>query len=558
MPRLKTNLSCRFLPGILASTCSIAFAADAPKSFWPFGQKAPATPAPKLGQRDAAKADKHTKNIDEFFAKPAIPTLTFTFAPEEWENLKKDHRRYAECVMIEEGGKTYEGVAVKLKGAAGSFQGPDGKPGLTLNLGKFKGAERFHGQKKFHLNNCAQDGTYLMELIGGEIARKCGVPASRCTHAFVKWNGRDLGLYVLKEGFTKDFLAKFFRDVDGDLYDGGFVREIDENSEKDQGDPNDKENIKQLLAACREGDPAKRAAMLEQILNIEAFITFTALESILAHWDGYNFNRNNYRFYQDPKNKQFVFFLHGMDQVFGDANAPAVRDSGSLVGQAVFGLPGMRQKYQERVQLIYDQVLKPIDWGARVSEAGKVVQAALAKKNPQWAKDYEGQIQSARSRVEQRIAMLGKQLGDLPKPIAFSPQGIAKIEPKGWRTEGSAAQIDEAQADGKPVLRIKADGDTQASWRKNLALEPGKYRFEAKVKAHGVEAAEGQSGKGVGVRISGGSRHGQNEVAGSTGWQTIAYQFDAPGGDVVLVAELRATKGEALFDKDSFQLVRVQ
>jgi hypothetical protein len=429
---------------------------------------------------------------------------------------------------------------------------------MTISFDKYKGAERYHGQKKMHLNNCAQDGTYLMELIGGEISRKCGIPASRCTHALVKWRGRDLGLYVVKEAFTEDFLAKFFKDVEGDLYDGGFVREIDENSEKDQGDPKDKANVKQLIAACRESDAQKRLAALEEILDIDSYITFTALESILAHWDGYNFNRNNYRFYQNPTTKKFVFFLHGMDQVFGDPNAPAVRDSGSMVGQALFTLPGMRQKYQERVEQIYEQVLKSIDWGARVTEAGNHVKAVLEKKNPKWAKDYEGQIQGARSRVEQRIASIGKQLGDMPKPLKFSPQGIAKIEAKGWRTEGSAAAMDEMQSEGKHVFHIRADGETTASWRKSLALERGKYRLEAQVRTVGVQAVPGQSGEGAGLRISGGNRIGQNALAGDSPWKTVAYQFEAPGGDVVLVAELRASKGEAWFDKNSFQLVRVQ
>jgi hypothetical protein len=527
---------------------------------WPFPPLKPVEPRSSLalGKRETSKPDKQLKAIDEFYATPIIPALTFEFDPEEWENLRKDNRRYAEGMMVEEGGKTYKNVAVKLKGAAGSFQGPDGKPGLTVSFDKYKGAERFHGQKRMHLNNCAQDGSYLMELIGGEISRKCGIPASRCTHAFVKWQGRDLGLYVVKEAFTKDFLSKFFKDVDGDLYDGGFVREIDENSEKDQGDPKDKANVKQLMAACREQDPQKRMAALDQILNIEAYITFTALEAILSHWDGYNFNRNNYRFYQDPTSKKFVFFLHGMDQVLGDPNAPAVRDSGSMVGQALFSLPGMRQRYQERVQLIYEQVLKPIDWAARVTEAGKSVQAALEKKNPRWAKDFEGQIQQARSRVEQRIASVGKQLGDMPRPLNFTPQGVARLEPKGWRSEGSAAAIDETQAEGKQVFHIRAQGDTNASWRKSLSLERGKYRFEAQVRTVGVQAVPGQSGEGAGLRISGGTRFGQNALGGDSPWKTLAYQFESPGGEVVLVAELRASKGEAWFDKQSFQLIRVQ
>jgi hypothetical protein len=46
-----------------------------------------------------------------------------------------------------------------------------------VTFDKFKGAERFHGMKKFHLNNCAQDGSYLNELIAGEMARVAGVCA---------------------------------------------------------------------------------------------------------------------------------------------------------------------------------------------------------------------------------------------------------------------------------------------------------------------------------------------------------------------------------------------
>lgn len=550
----------------ILSACSaagvLAFASDSSAQSTnasPLPPLSSAVPAPVLNQRDVTKATKNQKEIDEFLFSPNFPTLAFEFVPEEWENLKKDGRRYAECTMIEVGnGLRNENVAVKLKGSAGSFQGPDGKPGLTLNFDKYKGSDRYHGQKKIHLNNCAQDGTYLMEKVAGEIARKSGVPASRCTHAFVKWQGRDLGLYVIKEAFTKDFLAKFFRDVDGDLYDGGFVREIDENCEKDQGDYKDKSNLKQLLTACREQDAQKRWAALEQILDVEAFITFTSLESILSHWDGYNFNRNNYRFYQDPKTKKFVFFLHGMDQTFGDPNAPAVRDSGSLVGQAVFSNPAWRAKYRERVEQVYEQVLKTIDWPARVVEIGNEVKAALEKKNPQWAKDYEGRIQEARSRVEQRIAAIGKQLGDMPKPLSFSAQGIAKIDTKGWRTEGSATKIEESNTEGKPVFRIQAEGDTAASWRKSLRLDPGKYRFEGRVRTAGVQASESSSGNGAGLRISGGTRTGQNSIAGDSAWQTVGFQFDTPGGDVVLVAELRASKGEAIFDKDAFQLIRVQ
>jgi len=527
----------------------------------PAPQPAPAAPSAvgPVPRKDLPKPEKHAKLIDDFFAEPQIPFLTVDLKPEDWEFLKKDPKRYSECTVTDADGKVFKNVAVKLKGSAGSFQQPDGKPGLTLNFNKLKGADRFRGMSKLHLNNGAQDGTYLMELIAGEMCRKAGVPASRCSHALVKWQGRDLGLYVVKEAFTKEFLAKFFADPTGDLYDGGFARELDGTEEKDQGDEKQRDNIKELVAACREGDATKRWARLEAILDVDKFLTFMALEAITCHWDGYNFNRNNYRVYFDATSKKAVFFAHGLDQPFGDPNFPVLRDSGAMVGQAVFSNPAWKAQYPERLREVYEKVIVPIDWPARVTEAGNAVKAALEKKNPQLAKDYVGQITNARSRVEQRLAVLGKQLGAMPKPLQFSPQGVAKVESKGWRPEGSGATTDEAQGEGRPVFRIKATAVSGASWRKNLALTPGKYRFEARVRTVGVEPAPGPNGEGAGVRISGGAtRDAENAAKGDVPWKTVGYQFTAPGGEVVLVAELRAAKGEAWFDKDSFQIIRVQ
>jgi spore coat protein H len=507
------------------------------------------------------KKDKHRKNTDDFFLGPVVH-LEFKFDPEEWENIKKDNRRYAEAVMIETSPdgtkKTYKGVAVKLKGAAGSFQGPDGKPGLTLNFDKYKGAERFHGMDKFHLNNGSQDGSLLNEFVGGEMCRAANVPASRCTHAIVKWQGRDLGLYLLKESFTKDFLSYFFEDNTGSLYDGHFVSEIDGNLEKQQGaDKTDRSDLKALVDACRQGDPKVKWQKIYEHLDVDEFLRSFAMESVLCHWDGYNFNRNNYRVYFDPKTKRAHFFCHGMDQILGDPNSPVVRDPGSLVGQSVWSNPDWRTHYRKLAEEIYAKALKPRDWEAVITTQGKKIQDALTRwQNPKAAQDYQGQINAARDRAVNRVLAIGKQFGDMPKP--FDWQGnIAKLGPKQWRNEGGGA-FGELVMDGQKCMHIRADGSAAASFRRSVALEPGRYRFEAHVKVANVDGPGDSSGEGAGLRISGGTRSGVNGLKGNSQWQKIGFEFDSTGADVVLVAELRAPKGEAWFQADSFQLVRIR
>ncbi len=507
----------------------------------------------------ASKEQKHAKEADEFFA-GEIPRLKIELSPEERERLQKDERHYVEATLTEStpaGPRLYEKVSVKLKGSAGSFQHMDGKPGLTLNFDKIKGGERFHGMMKFHLNNCAQDGTYLNELIAGAMARKAGVPASRCSHAFVEFNGRDLGLYVLKEAFTPDFLAAFYKNTDGDLFDGGFCAEVNENSEKDKGDPKDKTALKELIAACQEGDAAKRWERLGKILDIDKFMSFCAMEDLLCHWDGYNFNRNNYRFYRDPDTGLFSFFLHGMDQMFGDENFPVMRDYGTLVGGAVMHCPQAAPLYRARVESIFENVLLKEDWAARITAEGKRVQNAIAGKDGRWAKEYEGAINDARGKVARRIAAVGRQLGAIPKPVVFDANGVLKLT-KGWSQEGTGAVCDEAAKDGQLALHIRAEAATVASWRQTLHLDAGRYRLEGKVATANVVGVKDPSGEGAGLRISGGVREGQNAAVGSAAWQPLGYTFETPGGDIVLVAELRASKGEVWFARDSLRIVKAK
>ena len=184
---------------------------------------------------DAADNDaKHRAAQTEFLRGPMV-SIAFEVKVEDIEALEKNPRHYVEGKMTV-GDKTWKGVALKLKGASGSFKPVNEKPCFTLNLDKFKGAERFHGFKKLHLNNANEDPSFLRQQLCGEMVRAAGTPAIRCTHAFVSLNGRDLGLYVFTEGYTPDLLAPFFADPHGDLYEGGLCKDIDAELTKDAGE----------------------------------------------------------------------------------------------------------------------------------------------------------------------------------------------------------------------------------------------------------------------------------------------------------------------------------
>ena len=504
----------------------------------------------KSAKGDGDKGAKHRAAQAELF-RGMIPTIWIQLSEEDIKALQDDPRRYVEGKMVI-GDQTYKGVALKLKGADGSFKPIDQKPGWTVNLDKFKGADRFQGLTKFHLNNANEDPSFLHQLLCGEMARAAGVPAIRCTHALVKLNERDLGLYVLTESYTKDFLAQYFKDHDGDLYESGFIKDIDEELTKDAGDKQDFSAIKQLIAASGVDDPAERWKKLGEILDRDRFASFLAMEALLGVADGYDFGKNNYRLYQDPTTKLLSFIPHGMDQPLTEVDFGIQREPGTIVGRAFVGCPEGRALYRERVATIYEKVFAKRDWSARATEVSAKVLAVVHTHDAGFAKRLAPEMENTAKTVGQRVAQIAAQLADLPEPLAFDKTGAARLT-KGWgaKNEGGA-KLERTTTEGQACLRIAAEGETQASWRTGAALPPGRYRFEAKMKTRGVE------GDGAGLRISGKDPTG-DWVHGDSDWRPVNYEFDVAedGGEVVLVAELRGRKGEARFAVDSMRLVRL-
>lgn len=370
----------------------------------------------------SVSAPKKTDPSDELFAK-LVPRLEIQITAEALSSLSLQPREYVRA-NVREGLKVYTNVAVKLKGSRGSYRPVEDKPDLTLNFDHFVEKQLFHGLDKLHLNNSVTDPTYLNELIGSELFLSAGVPTARTTQARVILGARDLGLFVLKEGYNKRFLKRFFDRTDGNLYDGGFIRDIYDNLEKDSGSgPNDWSDLRQLYSAAIEPDLARREERLAKVLDLDRFITFAALERLAVHWDGYTGNRNNYRIYNDPTTGRFVFFPHGMDNLFRDSNFPLIPGvastgfggggfgggrggrggRGGILTQSVFDVPDLYRKYLEQVGKLLEQQFTTANLNKIVDTAVEKFRQQLGESEPALFANLVNQANAARSRLATRV-----------------------------------------------------------------------------------------------------------------------------------------------------------
>ena len=514
------------------------------------------TPPPKKEKTDPATPGEKAKRraeIEAYYTAP-IQRLAVVIKSAAMEQLRAEPRLYIEG-ELSEGATAHPHVGMKLKGSEGSFKPIDEKPGFTLNFDKYSGSERFHGQKKLHLNNGNEDPSFLREWLAGEMGRAAGLPAGRCTHALVSLNGKDKGLYVVREGFTKDFLAAHFGNDTGALFEGHFCKEIDAELQLDSGDESARGSLKEIVAACEVEDPAARWARLTKVLDPEAYALYLAFEQAVDFSDGYDFNLNNYRLYLNQG--RLYFILHGMDEVFKNPEASLQRGPKSHLGQAFLGCPQGRALYREKITGIYEKVLRGRDWPVLIEAKAQTVKAALVAAGSRKGKEFAQQAEALKADVLKRIESVGEQLKDWPEPLAFDAQGVAVLS-KGWHEENESGEAAALGEDGS-ALRVTAKDESTASWRCTTQLEPGRYRFEGRARAKSVDALDDEKGRGAGLRISGAPDKRSNALAGDSDWAELKYDFVVSDPrEVILVAELRARKGEAWFAREAFRLVRLK
>lgn len=484
-------------------------------------------------------------------------------------------KRPAVKVTVTEGEKTYKDVALHLKGAAGSFRSIDDEPSLTLNFDKFVKGQTFHGVERISLNNSVQDRSLLNEKIAREMFAAAGVPVPRAAHAKVKLNGRDLGVYVLTEAFNKQFLARHFKNPDGNLYDGGFVKDVDDGLEKSSGpNPNDRSDLDRLVEAAKEPQD-KRLAKLGQVLDLDRFITHMALDVMTCNWDGYAINKNNYRIYHDPDSDKLVFMPHGMDQMFGvmrvGTGLPLFPRMQGLVARAVLQVPEGRELYRQRISQLMTNVYNVEVLTNRIFQLTDQLRPSLTEQGPNGARFQQREAAHFARRVAERAVSVREQLSAPDRTLKFDTMGFARIGPWRPRADYGKPVLEELVQGGKAILHVNANGASCVGlWSTKVQLAPGRYRLEGKVKGTGIVADAGDDRKaGAGLRING--RRFAQKVTGSSDWTPIVFEFeiqDQQSGfgffgpvedaqpDVELICELRAAKGEAWFDRDSLRLSR--
>jgi hypothetical protein len=323
---------------------------------------------------------------------------------------------YAEATVTVEG-QRLERAGVRKKGFLGSLD--DNKPSLKIKFDEYVADQEAFGLSGLTLNNNKQDPAYLRQCIAYQLFTKAGVPAPRCNFAHVTVNGRDMGVYTNLEGVSKRFLARHYADNDGRMYEGtlsdfrpGWLATFE--AKTNESDP-DRSDLDAMVAAAAAPD-ASVVSELDQQIDVDRFLTFWAMETLVEHGDGYASNTNNYFIYRDPTTARFDFIPWGTDGVMGSlGNAPAqIVVANGILARRLYLLPETRDRFLTRLGQLRDSVW---DETAILAEIDRI-EALIATR---VADDPFGTAAGFATAVDEVRAFVSRRGADIDAMLAAPP-----------------------------------------------------------------------------------------------------------------------------------------
>ena len=488
------------------------------------------------------------------FAPDHIVIVDIKLPEADWDKLRSQSRSFATAFgdqsikpysyfkgEVTVDGITIGNVGIRKKGFFGSQDRT--RPSLKIKFDEYEKQQPSVGFDRLTLNNNKQDPSRLSQYLTYRIFNRAGIKAPRCNFAKVTVNGRYLGIYSNVESIKKPFLKRQFGDDSGNLYEGTitdfYIKSVGNFEAKTNRSNNDRAKLKQLAAiASKEGDVDIKA--LSKVIDLDNYLRYWAIESLIGFWDGYNANQNNFFVYDDPKTAKIYFIPWGADASFTNRNPlnRFSRDQSPVVyGQSMLANKLFRTKgFPERYRKVMREVLAKY-WNEKtlleeIDQAEKLLTGHFQSESRSKSaiNSTRGFMTSRREKVENALAddNWPARIQSAPRKPSYSiVQGTAKgrLETNWNETSESKNQLQltlggktvaltkvsvsvrEGSSSGfgrfggggnsgpRPVtVTITGDRQEDGPVRMTLSFRPDQFRAGASLRVQGAYSEGNQSG----------------------------------------------------------------
>lgn len=389
------------------------------------------------GDQNRSKEANTSPNPEQLFDTTRILDVEIKVDPADWDKMRKQSRDFFTSLLASEpaespfkyvkaditiNGTTITNVGIRKKGFLGSLD--ERRPSLKIRFDKYKDQTPFGEIRRLTLNNNKQDDSKLSQYLSYKAFADSGVPAPRCSFAKVSVNGESLGIYSNVESVKPPMLQRAFGDGTGLLAEGTLADVLP--SAKQRFEYKSKHGkttgIDKLSKALENTDTDLKE--LESIVNIDSFIRFWAIESLIGFWDGYTHNQNNFFIYENPEDSRLCFMPWGADSAFttyvpriiDPIKNVSVHTNGALANR-LYHLPKIRERYLATLNEILET-----QWNeeALLDEVTRVEQMLSGEVLSE--RRFNGGVDRVRGFIRTRRAAIEKKLTQWPIAVDVGPR----------------------------------------------------------------------------------------------------------------------------------------
>jgi hypothetical protein len=185
--------------------------------------------------------------------------------------------------------------------------------------------QRFYGFKQLSFSNNARDTSYMRTAVAYDVFDAVGLAASATAwyELFVDYGAGPVsfGLYTAVEVVDDTVIDRYFGSDDGNIYEGdgsgaslaeGTFDQIVDSFEKEnntaEADFNDLETLYNVLHDdLRLRNATAWRAELEAVFDVDTFLNWLAVNTVITNWDTYGTMWHNFYLYNNPDSGQLTW-----------------------------------------------------------------------------------------------------------------------------------------------------------------------------------------------------------------------------------------------------------
>jgi len=208
-----------------------------------------------------------------------------------------------------------------------------GKQGYNI---KIRGNKDLYGRTQFRLRPDAREATYLRSKLVCDIHNRLGLPSISANYATLYINDEYMGFYVLMDAIKLSWIEFEYGDVNSThLYKCKDVNNMLTVKSSSKGCVNENEEVtdnSEWIEFLTRLDAAQSAEDIEDIFDIDLFLTELAFEYLSGSWDHYLNFGHNFNLYK-PKDDKWKFMIYDFDGELGQDAAMGAAGFGFGFGE---------------------------------------------------------------------------------------------------------------------------------------------------------------------------------------------------------------------------------